>query len=280
MMDGDGCFAIFKSHHSYRPYIGFTNSHRPLIKWAIEMFGGSLQLQKSRVDSAGYVSRDLYHWRLYGPNSSRSFLSAVLPYIKEKKEQVLLLLNYLDLNGEVNPGAREDLFNSMKIAKRSGRVTTDTPNVCGHNTDFAYMAGVMDAEGHITINRGRRKNTLSYNARLGITNSYKPVLEMAKTLFGGSICEAGNKKGKPIFIWYLSEKSSIEKALLHLLPYLIVKKDRANLLLEFVRLNRTDPKELRVSLYERIKVLNNPETKIQSDLAGDCKSAPLETMDA
>lgn len=279
-MDGDGCFAIFKGNNTYRLYIGFTNKYRPLIHRAIDMFGGNLQVQKSRVDSAGYTSNELYHWRLHGSNSSRSFLSAILPYIKEKKSQALMALSYLDLNGEVNPEAREDLFQSMRSAKRSGCVTTETPDVFGSNTDNAYMAGVMDAEGHITINRGRRKNTTSYNARIGITNSYKPVLEMAKAMFGGSICSAGNKKGKPLFIWYLSDKSSIEKCLLHLLPYLIVKKERAKALVEFARLHRTDPKELRIDLYERMKVLNNPTTKIQPELTGDRKSAPLETAAA
>ncbi len=280
IMDGDGCFSIFKTRQSYKPYIGFTSVYRPLIEWAIDKFGGGLQIQKSFLSKNGYTSQEMYHWRLYGANSSLSFLDLVLPYLREKTEQASLLRDYFNLEGAVNPEAREELFQKMKKTRQPSCLTTDTPNIFGNNTDYAYLSGIVDAEGHITIGRTRRRNTIGYNPRIGITNSYLPVLKMAKELFGGSICSAGNEKGKPLFIWYISSKDAIEKCLLHILPYLIIKRDQAKVLLEFVRLERFAPKEHRMSLYERMVELHTPKTKIQSDLTGDCESAPAGTLAA
>jgi hypothetical protein len=277
MMDGDGCFSIFKTereYSDYRPFVGFTNAYKPVCQWAVEHFGGTINQQKGFCHHNGYYSKELFHWRLYGRNSVRNFLSSIIPYLREKKEQAILLLEYINLDGKINPIKREELFLRLREMKKLGCVTTEMPNTPEYpKSIFAYMAGAIDSEGHITIGKDTRKNNTSYNVRVGLTNTFLPLLKSAQVIYGGGICSAGSKNPKPVSIWYISEKKSIERCILSILPYLIVKRERAKLMLDFVRMQKPYNPTLRASMYEQITGV-----KIQSEPTGNCGSVPVGTL--
>jgi hypothetical protein len=277
MMDGDGCFSIFKTereYSDYRPFIGFTNSYKPVCKWAVQHFGGTINLQKGYAHSNGYYSKELFHWRLYGRNSMRNFLSSIIPYLREKKDQAILLLEYVNLDGKINPEKREEIFQRLREMKKSSCVTTEMPNTPEYKKSiFAYTAGAIDSEGHITIGRHAANANVSYEPRIGVTNTFLPLLQSVQKLYGGGICYANKKNLKPVLVWHLSNKNSVERCLLSLLPYLIVKRDKAILLLNFIRLEKPYDQNLRDSIYQQITGV-----KIQSGLVSNHKSVPAETL--
>jgi hypothetical protein len=89
-------------------------------------------------------------------------------------------------------------------------------------------------------------------------------------------------------MWRSTKKDHIEKVLLMILPYLIIKREQAKLLLNFVRLPRfvQDP-ELRKTYWQQLRTLNHRgvslttntqdasgEAMIESELVGDDESDP------
>lgn len=102
-----------------------------------------------------------------------------------------------------------------------------------------WLAGFVDGEGYIglayrsTKNRATKEKTLY--PRLTITNTYLPVLLKIKEEFGGSLkiqskSKQYNKNGRQSYSLAWGPKAT-RLLLERLLPFLIVKKEQADLLL-------------------------------------------------
>ena len=106
--------------------------------------------------------------------------------------------------------------------------------------DIAYMAGIFDGEGCISIGKHqRRKNwnpTYSLKISVVMCNPYIPKLfQMA---FGGRIdCYERVGYKLPHWNWHLDSKNTIP-FLEAIMPYLRLKRDEARLALEFQKLKK------------------------------------------
>ena len=93
--------------------------------------------------------------------------------------------------------------------------------------ELAYIAGLLDGEGCIQINGDK------YSMNINIRNTVKAPLEFVEGILGGSIHSYLPKRGYICYTWRLcGAKAAI--VLGFLLPYLIIKKERAILAIEFV----------------------------------------------
>lgn len=102
-------------------------------------------------------------------------------------------------------------------------------------TDLAWAAGFIDGEGCIALRRqvGRQKGVeyTCYALRLSVTNTDLRCLERLKAMFAGSInraTHANRPQNKPCWTWYCSSANA-ERALCELLPYLLSKREQAEL---------------------------------------------------
>ena len=102
--------------------------------------------------------------------------------------------------------------------------------------DLAYMAGIVDGEGCIAIDRFTNKNLPSYcyRLKLRVTNTNHWLIEQMKYYFGGNIktVRPRNEKVKQAWEWYLAGKPA-SLCLKFLLPYLHIKKPQAELGIRF-----------------------------------------------
>ncbi|MGH7750070.1 MAG: hypothetical protein ACREQ5_35685, partial [Candidatus Dormibacteria bacterium] len=104
----------------------------------------------------------------------------------------------------------------------------------------------------------------------------------------------GKKPGKIQYVWHPSGAKNREKFLLGILPYLVIKREQAEIALEFLRvgLYKKDP-AIRKALVEKCIRLNrgeesvetntlndSQESKRESGLIGDGESALAVTQDA
>ena len=93
VIDSDGWISIHPSTSSYKAVIGLSQVEPQAIKLVSELFGGSIRLmKKSKLNS--FSSRPLYSWRIEGKTAKRA-LFELLPYLRIKKTQAQLALDYL-----------------------------------------------------------------------------------------------------------------------------------------------------------------------------------------
>jgi hypothetical protein len=100
-------------------------------------------------------------------------------------------------------------------------------------TVLAYLAGVIDSDGHITIHRSRRGETLYHAARIGISGTRREPHDLAASLWGGKVglYYPKNPRHRPQYQWSLTGAKAAE-AIAAVQPFLRVKAEQAFLALE------------------------------------------------
>lgn len=104
-------------------------------------------------------------------------------------------------------------------------------------TEKAYLAGLFDGDGCIVI---RKQKQYAYPGRIQhvmcaiLTMSDKPILEFWVNKFGiGSVAKLKDKRARrSVYQWRLSAKNA-DSMLRIIYPYLMVKKDQADLAFKF-----------------------------------------------
>ncbi len=135
--------------------------------------------------------------------------------------------------------------------------------------DQGYHAGVMDGEGTICMCK-RNNREHQYLANISIGNTNRKLLEyIFNTTHIGTISseyeykENGNNR-KNRWIWYL-KKHEMKPYLLQIKDYLIIKKEQAELMLEYLKLPSSRhssisvPEKIiiqRIAIYDEMKLLN------------------------
>lgn len=108
---------------------------------------------------------------------------------------------------------------------------------------WAYLAGLIDGEGTVTITHHRQhgREKFQYKPFVYVTNTDLPLIEFLQKTFGGSITKNNKKKSprhKPCHAWRVMSLDGIRIVLENTMPYLVIKKERALLLLRFISLRQ------------------------------------------
>ena len=138
----------------------------------------------------------------------------------------------------------------------------------------AYLAGVIDSDGSISFCKVKRDSTKrGYQYRSIIQITWRPTpdardfLHHVKDQFGGGvhmINKSGFEGGDALYLKYDVEGPRTEKFIKYILPYLKLKKEQAELLLEARKLKGkwgADGKPDKLwdkedKLYDRYKKIN------------------------
>lgn len=117
---------------------------------------------------------------------------------------------------------------AMKLAHAQGRASLPHPRpkfsyeIDLSPTEAAYLAGIIDGEGSISMDF--RRNTY----RLSIGNTDKALLNWIYDRLGGAIRLKEKKEGrKPMYYWVCNQMYIVFSILSAVEPYLIVKKGKA-----------------------------------------------------
>lgn len=122
--------------------------------------------------------------------------------------------------------------------------------------EAAYAAGIVDGEGCIAVYFNKKRNV--YYGYLQISNTDKNLIDWLRTTFPGNrklyICNSKpNHKQAWIAGW---GGSGAEDFLTQIYPYLIVKKEQANLFLKFRNTIYTASVEEKQELERQFRLLN------------------------
>jgi hypothetical protein len=100
-------------------------------------------------------------------------------------------------------------------------------------TTLAYLAGVIDSDGFITINRSERSGKAYFGAVIGISGTRTQPHELAASLWGGKVYrhEPKNPRHRSQYQWSRQGDAAVVP-ILAVQPYLLIKKEQARIALE------------------------------------------------
>lgn len=139
-IDGEGCVGIKRSKGirpkrgsvspEYRVYILAANTHKGVIDWMQDKFGGSIGFQAKGYCKNGLERKICYRWRI-ASSSAITFLRLIRPYMIVKKDQAdicfMFQTSVKNLGGrksipEETLRFREDCFQRNRVLNKKGKV--------------------------------------------------------------------------------------------------------------------------------------------------------------
>jgi hypothetical protein len=231
--DGDGLLTIVEHTRSdrpsvqYFPYAAFSLTSPSPLKLLIREYGGKIYAKRVPEEARDKPWAPQWLWRC--PSSScERFLRDVLPYLRMKRPQALILLELAERmkhplrqkrvgRGGSAPLTAEELsarrelrhrvrvLNTKGIYSRKSRIKAGQLNVTvggievkanptsrlSVNTNILqWMAGFFDAEGSFAIEMQIRKNRPSprFTLKIAVSNSNKAAMKPFVASYRGRIC--------------------------------------------------------------------------------------------
>jgi hypothetical protein len=134
------------------------------------------------------------------------------------------------------------------------------------DVDIAYLAGIIDADGCIGIQK--YSNCNSYRVILTVVQRDVALIEYLFNTFSGSInvVKGGVKNAKFYLRWVVTDTKAME-VLVQCIPYLKLKKQQAYFakeLFDLKKLGTHDAEKMR-EIYLKNKSLNSPATTERVD---------------
>lgn len=292
-IDGDGCFYIRTYFQKPKNVLVFDYSiqiasvDENTIQYFSETFGGVYHKRpEKRIDR-----RQSFLWTI---KTKQSILVAqnIFDYLVSKKKTCGLFIN---LGNSIVPNfgisipvetisKRFDIYNQIKKEiHMNDRVTKEIylslkkveQYIEPSNSDLAYLAGLIDAEGCFRVCHFQSK-------RDGRSRSYIPVLEIGNTKhvifkwlmdrFGGNLVfRAPTSRNHNAMIIWSHRSKALYPILTKILPYLRAKKERCEKLIELqqtsmpnggnrkseeFKLRRDEIQSIRKRIVDEIHVLN------------------------
>ena len=136
-IDMDGCICLSRTTlqtSAGNPYFGYdlkvsvANQDLKVMRWFVRYFGGEFR-PKSK-NSSKLTDNPGFEWFVSGGYKKiEIFLLGILPYLIIKREQANIALQFIRLNGAVNPVKRAE-FHIAMLAINSGKSpTTNTSSM-------------------------------------------------------------------------------------------------------------------------------------------------------
>jgi len=271
LIDGDGSFSIrFNQKAGYQLTTSVYSTCRSLMKWLSNQFGGTFRKMPTKGNR-----KQKYQWY----TSSMLLAREVAPYLIIKSRQGEIVKQFVDLGSDRNPFARQDLMQDLQNANQffvPVKKLFLLPSLIPTKSDFAYLAGLFDAEGTFSIYKRKYHHNGRYTSVARISNTDQRPFPWLMDRFGGYML-VNKKEGKLEGVWYLPSNQSKEQYILAILPYLIVKRERAILYLEWIRNSRTMPLEQKDQLQQKMKILNHRGLSQEANMQDAVDTAMIES---
>ena len=253
VLDGDGYLTIVRdrSYDSAYPYYRIKIGSKQLwpgqgLRFVSGVLGGAIAGPERWKEN-----RPIARWELY-QQPAASAIARVHPYllVKSVQAEVLLLAHEIISDDYRSHPERKPLLEELRIrVMRLNRGTAGKPDSSEvahvgetnssnftHGQRTAYLAGLIDSDGTLKIEKRRVKRMINLHYRIKIGAAQvepSPAINLLARTFGGTIRVRGNgREGhRPIARWGLFDKAAVP-AIERLLPYLVIKAPQARLLLQ------------------------------------------------
>ena len=298
LIDGDGSIAIRYDYRcGYQLTTTVYSTSFNLMTYLLDTFEGSFRGMPTKGNR-----KQKYCWYTSDP----FVLSSVAPHIRIKSTQCKIAAQFFLLGNEKNPEARAELLRDLQSANADfepinkdlikSRVRPSPPSIL----DYCYLAGLFDAEGSFGIFKKKGSGNGSYTSCIRISNTNGLIFSWLLSKFGGTISH-NVRDTRDEGVWSLSEAKGIAgrkeriRKLESLVPYLVTKKDRGLLILDWLKNCSTFSEKEKLEYFDTMKKLNhrgispeantsrlsqNEKDKIESDPCSDAGNAAMVTSTA
>lgn len=119
---------------------------------------------------------------------------------------------------------------------------------------MAYIAGLIDGDGSISIIKENRSSGTKYYPCIQLSNVFEGMIDLLHMCFGGckKIKSVQNHSKKIQFVWNVRGFDSCKHTIEKIYPYLVLKKNQAKNLIEFINDSNDAEKK-----HMKMKSLNN-----------------------
>jgi hypothetical protein len=272
-IDGDGCFQI---GNNWASHLVITSVSKPSIMWFAESFDGHLRCQQ-RDDG---IRRPAFYFRF--SEKGLKFLTKIHPYLVEKKEESSIFQRFREFVGKSEKTYVVEEMRRLKNKSNLINYSIKSEIEQIRNTikptieDFAYLAGFVDAECSIDINRRMQTKgkTFTYRPQLQCNNTKAPFFYWASKRFGGQfhfLDKTHIPRCRNQMLWRISN-AQLDPILEGIYPFLKTKKEICAQLMELRKSTfskkRTSPNhpkfmeiygpiaEAREVIYHKVRHLN------------------------
>lgn len=107
------------------------------------------------------------------------------------------------------------------------------PTALPSETTLAYLAGVIDSDGYISIQQSAHRGTAYFGARIGISGTRTEPHQLAASIWGGNINSytPKNPRHRVQYQWARHGAKALGP-IYDVLPYLLIKREQALLAIE------------------------------------------------
>ena len=278
-IDGDGTITIVnrgKSCKQFRPQIIVYNCNDVVVSF-FEKYCGKAKIRLKKTGKC----KEHINWRpvyeiIYTNQKAINIINHILPYLNIKKRQARLLLRYNKLDKKYSPVfkrwnpdiAKYIISIKLKLKKECNQLNSRGnkhkivrrslyKNEYLKNELFSYLAGFLDADGSFAI---CGKN---FVPKINATNTCDIPIKILYNKYGGSlyIQNKKNRRWLDTNVVDITQRKAF-RLIKDVLPFLIVKKQQAKILLAMIKLRNFFGKQGAAKrwnrpLYEkRIKIYN------------------------
>lgn len=249
-IDGDGCFYIGKTTNKktgrtrYQAFLTISSTNKTILEVFKSKYGGSVRLSDSREKYS--AQKPQYQFLIKG-HKAANLAKNIQIFLTEKSYQAELFYKFIEISNEY---IRESNIKFMQDMKQNFYLVNETRMhmiaeqayfETAFPCDYAYLAGLIDAECSlgIQVNKPKNKPNPTFKIYLSCNNTRYPIFEFMVKRFGGRLYFINRKKSNPNhkdqFHWRLSGKA-LEKILPLILPHLSYKKPVCEKLIELSNL--------------------------------------------
>lgn len=92
-IDGEGWIGIYKRKQGWHCcQLTISNTNKEIIEWLQKSFGGGIITKKVFI---GQNWKEQYWWQVYNKKRLDAILLAIIPYLKVKKKQAILVRKFM-----------------------------------------------------------------------------------------------------------------------------------------------------------------------------------------
>lgn len=241
-IDGDGCFHISKQSNKFITHFLITSTDKNILMWFRKKFEGTISHPKANKNPS---HKTVYY---FSQKKKRAvpFAESILPYLVEKRFEATIFIDFSKSkdfkNRVICIGEMETVKNLTNLIHKDHKFIFETcrNTITPTEQDFSYLAGFIDAECCLGIQkyRDKRKPNYLYKIQLQCNNTKAPIFKWLLQRFGGQVHfidrNSKDSSQRNQLTWRLSS-SALAQILSKIHPFLKHKKPVCEELMKFTK---------------------------------------------